>query len=456
MTTADMGTGLDAGSGLDTGSGPGATPEAGTEPAVPEAGASSLAAAPAPAPAPLPVRDTPAGPPRRGPADPVKTLMHQHRTLCERAVDPMEIAAGLEAHGVTDRTAARFRHRDVFSLAEELYARVPRAEVPPPAVPAPGPVRRGRAARAALHVLPGAVCAATVAAVAAAGHAPAPVPFTSADGPSPRLVQTVVAATGAGLVLLALRLCVRHGPLRARYPIARSAGLWTCWLAGYALGGDWLLAQLLAGGPDLPPTHTQLATASALALTCAVVPAAWCAHWFAGRARRGLADSRCLTAFASGVRPLLLIATAMQLAALVALSAAADAVGGGVGAVGGGGGAGAVAAASALGALLFLARLLARHGFPAAAAAGPAAAVTLEAAALACVLAARSPGLEPLGRPVETAVTHLGPSVVPAVACALPALGLLLYALGALTGASAHAPAPDAASAPVPAEAGRP
>nr|WP_235094343.1 hypothetical protein [Streptomyces sp. A1-5] len=68
--------------------------------------------------------------PRHGPADPVKILMYRHRTLCERAVDPLEIAAGLEAHGVTDRAAARFRHRDVFSLAEELYARVPRADGP--------------------------------------------------------------------------------------------------------------------------------------------------------------------------------------------------------------------------------------------------------------------------------------------------------------------------------------
>ena len=71
---------------------------------------------PAPAPAP-PGPPTPATP-RRGPADPVKALMHRHRDLCERAVDPLEIAAGLEAHGVTDRTAARFRHRDVFALAE--------------------------------------------------------------------------------------------------------------------------------------------------------------------------------------------------------------------------------------------------------------------------------------------------------------------------------------------------
>ncbi|MCZ9344407.1 hypothetical protein NGM37_42350, partial [Streptomyces sp. TRM76130] len=59
-------------------------------------------------------------------ADPVKALMLRHHELCARAVDPLEIAAGLEAHGVTDRTAARFRHRDVFALAEEMYARVPR------------------------------------------------------------------------------------------------------------------------------------------------------------------------------------------------------------------------------------------------------------------------------------------------------------------------------------------
>ncbi|MEU2791474.1 hypothetical protein [Streptomyces sp. NPDC007100] len=401
--------------------------------------------------APLPVRATHARPPGRGPADPVRTLMHQHRALCERAVDPLEIAAGLEAHGVTDRTAARFRHRDVFSLAEELYARVPREEAPPPAAHVREPVRRGRGVRVALHLLPGAVCAATVAAVTASGSAPTPVPLRLAGAPSPVLVQAAVGVAGAGLVVLALRLCVRLGPLRPRQPSARAAGLWTCWLAGYALGGDWLLRQLLAGGPDLPYACPQFATATALALTCAVLPSAGCAHWFAARARRGLAEGRSLAGFASGVRPLLLTATAVQLAALLALTAATSAVVGGGGAV-------PVAATTALGSLLFLGRLLARHGFPAAAAAGPAAAVALEAAALATVLAARVPGLAPAGRPVEAAVTLLGPAAVPAAACAVPAPGLLLYALRALAGASAHAPATGAAApgVPAPAEADRP
>ncbi|TGZ03167.1 hypothetical protein E5Z02_27380, partial [Streptomyces rhizosphaericola] len=103
------------------------------------------------APAPVPLRPAEiaarAGqrrhpvPVRRGTADPVKSLMHHHRALCERAVSPLEIAAGLEAHGLTDRTAARYRHRDVFALAEELYARTPAgpAEAPPPVAAAPHP-----------------------------------------------------------------------------------------------------------------------------------------------------------------------------------------------------------------------------------------------------------------------------------------------------------------------------
>ncbi|MEV6396914.1 hypothetical protein AB0M39_19365, partial [Streptomyces sp. NPDC051907] len=107
-----------------------ATPAAPSTPAAPAAPATAEA---------LDAPDPPAA--RRGPADPVRALIHRHRELCERAVDPLEIAAGLEAHGVTDRTAARFRHRDVFSLAEELYARVPRGTDAERPLAAPGPER---------------------------------------------------------------------------------------------------------------------------------------------------------------------------------------------------------------------------------------------------------------------------------------------------------------------------
>ncbi|GAA1968371.1 hypothetical protein [Kitasatospora viridis] len=79
---------------------------------------------------------------RRRAADPVRELMEAHRVLCERAVDPLEIAAGLEEAGIGAAVAGRYRHADVFGLAEELFARVPRRPVEPPAPltarPAPG------------------------------------------------------------------------------------------------------------------------------------------------------------------------------------------------------------------------------------------------------------------------------------------------------------------------------
>ncbi|AJT64547.1 hypothetical protein T261_2876 [Streptomyces lydicus] len=376
-------------------------------------------------------KETAARPVRRGPADPVRALMHRHQELCAHAVDPLEIAAGLEAHGVTDRTAARFRHRDVFSLAEELYARVPRAEPEPGAAPAPESVPRSRGVRAALQLLPGAVCAVAVAALAAVEPVPTGASAVLPIALPAYLVRPAVGVAGIVLVALALRLAVRTGPLRAR-----TGGLpvpWVCWTVGHAVYGDWLLAELLSGGPDLPP-HPRAAAATAVGLAFAVAPAAWCARWFAVRGRRGLAASRGLVELAARVRPLLLGATALFLAALVAVLTGAGAMLGGMGEAD-------LTAAAALGVLLFLARLLAVHGFPGAAAAGLATAAALEALAPALVLIARLPGLAPAGAPVELLIRHAGAAAVPALACAAPALGLLAYGLRALTGARAHSPA---------------
>ncbi|GAB7031174.1 hypothetical protein AB0G35_10765 [Streptomyces sp. NPDC021749] len=425
---------------------------------------------------------------RRGPADPVRALMHRHHALCAHAVDPLEIAAGLEAHGVTDRTAARFRHRDVFSLAEELYARVPRAEPAAggtglrpgtsPAGPAPDgtpgergvgrgyaegavgrgyPVGAGRPRSfspapspsspfgggggggwvrgwggrcgAALHLLPGALCVATLAALASVDRAATP------------MTRTGVGVTGLVLTALAVRLAVRSGPLRPRHRGTgpRSAALWTCWTVGYALAGDWLLGQLPAGGPDLPAAHPHPAPATAVALTLAVLPAAGCARWFAVRGRRALAASRGLGEFAARIRPLLLGTALLFLGALTALLLGARAVLGGSA-----GGALPAVAVLALGLLLFLARLLTVHGFPGAAAVGLASAAALETLGPALVLIARLPGAPPLDAPVEALAAAVGPAAVPALACTVAALGLLTYGLRALTGACAHSPAPTA------------
>ncbi|MFE2305190.1 hypothetical protein [Streptomyces sp. NPDC059411] len=135
--------------------------------------------------------------PRLG-GDPVKVLLHRHRELCEHAVDCLEIAAGLEAHGITDRTAARFRHRDVFSLAEELYARTPRAQTPP-APPAGIPVDPRAVRGFGRALLPGALALAA----AAAG-----VPWAGA------LAAAATVAVPLAVLLFLTRLMLGHGAPR--------------------------------------------------------------------------------------------------------------------------------------------------------------------------------------------------------------------------------------------------
>ncbi|MFE0449937.1 hypothetical protein ACFW2D_01320 [Streptomyces sp. NPDC058914] len=360
--------------------------------------------------------------PRRGAADPVKALMHRHRELCERAVDPLEIAAALEAHGVTDRTAARFRHRDVFSLAEEMYARVPRDGDTPPRTAETEALPRARLDWALLTLLPGALCAATV------------VGLRLTQG-RPRLF---VVTAGTLAVFLALRGALRRGPLGPRgrrHPGPHRTGAWTCWLLTYAVLGDGLLRTAVDGGPDGLPTGDAdgswpLAVAPALTLALACAPAAWSAHLLAVRARRRLNASRGLEEFASSVRPLLLGTFALYLCALAALSGlCAAALGEPAG----------HAQTLTLGALLFLARLLTVHGFTHAPALVLGTAGATEALALATVFAGRLPGCGFLATPVDALLAAWDPAGVPALCCGVAALTLLVHATRRLTRASAHA-----------------
>ncbi|WP_053729914.1 hypothetical protein [Streptomyces sp. WM6378] len=344
--------------------------------------------------------------PRRGPADPVKALMHRHRELCERAVDPLEIAAGLEAHGVTDRTAARFRHRDVFSLAEELYARVPRDTETPSATRELTPQPAGWALWA---LLPGVVCALVVEGVRLA----------------PGGIRLVAGAVGAVAFAVALTLSLRRGPLRADHRTRPVARLCAAWLMAYAIGGDGLLADAVRGGPD---GGWPLDPAAATGLAFAVAPAMWCAHLFSVGARRKLASSRGLAEFAGRSRPLLLATVALFLGCLAAcLTVAQLAYGTDV-----------FAAGTALGALLWLGRLLAAHGFAGAATKMLAAAAGAELLALASVFAGRLPGCAALGHPVEAAVQTWGAGALPAAVCGAAALALLARAAAVLARASAH------------------
>ncbi|MET9591322.1 hypothetical protein ABZY45_10135 [Streptomyces sp. NPDC006516] len=360
---------------------------------------------------------------RRGTADPVKVLMHRHRDLCERAVDPLEIAAGLEAHGLTDRAAARYRHRDVFSLAEELYARVPgagRAAGARRPAARPEPDIEPRAGWALSALLPGAACLATSGALRAT------------EGVLGGEARCAVTAAGALLVLVCLRLCLRAGPLHAPNGTG-GVTLYVCWLLGYTVYGDDLLAQVISGGPDGDWSATP---APLLGLALALAPAAWCAHLFATHARHRLAGSHALAEFGAGVRPLLLGVVALFLCATTALLFLA-----GLGHPGAAGAPVVTAAPVALGGLLFVARLLAVHGFPEPAATGLAAACAVEVAAPFLVLAGRLPGLDLVAGPVDIVVAAAGPGGVPALGCGVAALALLVHASVTLTRASAHAPA---------------
>ncbi|WP_130796666.1 hypothetical protein [Streptomyces otsuchiensis] len=374
-------------------------------------------------------------------ADPVHALLHRHREICERAVDPLEIAALLEARGVTDRTAARFRHRDVFSLAEELYARVPRPEeatAAPVTTPEPPAARRAcvrAVARAALTLSPAALCAATLAAVAGLPRLP--------GVPGGATTVTVVGVGGALLALLALGLL-----LRRRVPAGGGlAALSALLLAGYALVGDALLSEMARRPPSGGADTVRTAALAALALSVAAGPALWTADWFGRRARLRLIRSRSLRELAANTRPLLAAAVSGFAVALLAAQGgvwALSHLSRGTPAPWPAPDAGQVVAFTAVGLLLHLALLLLAHGHRDAATGALATVSVTLLLAVSVVGASWLPGLRAIGLPVEYALGLGGPPLLPAVLAGAVWLVLLVYAARTLTGPWAHHSAPVA------------
>ncbi|MER5783640.1 hypothetical protein ABT104_18235 [Streptomyces mobaraensis] len=470
---------------------------------------------------PAPAVGIPAAHVRPGVApDPVRALLLRHHAVCADAVDPWELAARLEARGVTDRAAAACGHQDVFSLAEELHARVGATAgvvgadgVPVAAAvraggdgrwrpdevewpqfrtrdwgrygtpgasgaegaPAPGggadlgSRAAGRPSRAAGFLGVSRDVYAAVEVTRAQGgsegpevpgvsrpfKAPGPPPGPSghseapADAPAARRIARDPYAPPAPD---AYGLCPAR-PGRARRTVV--GALSWAWLLAYGCVGDRLLAALLHGHGRTGPRALAFAAApTALGLACAVAPAAWCAHAFAGYARRRLADSRSLTAFRVRARCALPAILAVVLGALfLSVWTARSALPGlghptSVPAL----------AAVALGFLLFLDRLCAAHGLARPAAAAVLAACAAEALPPVLLLAARLPGCAALGWPVTRLPGALGPSAPGLVACAGAALVLTVRAFAVLPHAAVHGlGGPDAAgTAGVPGSAGVP
>ncbi|WP_354642219.1 hypothetical protein [Kitasatospora camelliae] len=226
---------------------------------------------------------TPGGP-GAPPADPVRALLLRHRELCEQAVDVLEIAAGLEDAGVDRETLARCRHADVFGLAEELYARVPRR--PPAPVPDRPPVSAGVGREAVRAALAHAVPVSLLALLAAVLPGPAALP--------------------AAWALL---------PAAAALAWAAPAGTPVLPRAGYGLGTALLLAPGAASGG----TGAVLAVAAGLGAG----PAAAAALRIRRAGRTHLGTAATLAEFRSRMRPVLPVAAAVQLAVLAGLSFAA-------------------------------------------------------------------------------------------------------------------------------------
>ncbi|MBC2875103.1 MULTISPECIES: hypothetical protein [Streptomyces] len=453
----------------------------------------------------------PAAPGRPGSApDPVRALLLRHHAVCADAVDPWELAARLEARGVTDRAAAVCGHRDVFSLAEELYARVgggtgdSTEDGTKAGAGAPAGVRRAGAVRAAgdsrrrpdevewpqfrtrdwgrygtpdasgtegAPALGGGVNLGSRAAgrsgasrdahaIGASGVPGVPGfqgvsevsgssrgfrvsgPTGAPEAPEAAAGSRVPRASCASYDPDAYGLCPAR-PGRSRRTVA-GALAWA-WLLAYGCVGDRLLSALLHGHARLGPRALATAAApTALGLACAVAPAAWCAHAFAGYARRRLADSRSLTAFRVRARCALPTVLTVVLGALfLSVWTARSALPGlghptSVPAL----------AALALGFLLFLDRLCAAHGLARPAAAAVLAACAAEALPPVLLLAARLPGCAALGWPVTRLPGTLGPSAPGLVACAGAAVVLTVRAFAVLPHAAVHGlGGPDAAGA---------
>ncbi|PWI44431.1 hypothetical protein [Streptomyces sp. ICBB 8177] len=89
---------------------------------------------------PLPTLPRPRRRPKWAAPDPLDELAERLAQVCAGAVHPYEIAAVLESDGISDeQITGVYGRRDLFAIAEELYARVPRRYPQPP--PADDPWR---------------------------------------------------------------------------------------------------------------------------------------------------------------------------------------------------------------------------------------------------------------------------------------------------------------------------
>ncbi|MEZ0066114.1 hypothetical protein ABIA32_002123 [Streptacidiphilus sp. MAP12-20] len=240
--------------------------------------------------------------------------MERHQELCADAVDPLDIAEVLERSGIGPGAAGRYRHADVFSLAEEMYARVPRRAVAPARSESPWR-RRARPALAIAGWLLGVALLLWALSAALGLHVP---------------LGARIAAYAAAVALV----------------LGRGAPLWRRALLALGLGS--LLALVQGVGPPQ------------IALTAAAGLADWCARWFR-HIGWGHSLARSAREFRSRMRPVLPATAGLFLAVLAGLTVAASALPRGEGGLTAGAGTGAAWLSQGLAGTALLFTLLLWH-----------------------------------------------------------------------------------------------
>jgi hypothetical protein len=247
-------------------------------------------------------------------ADPVRELMETHRGLCADAVDPIEIAAALEARGLGPGAATRYRHSDVFSLAEELHARAPGDTVPPTYADSPHADRTGAGHGRPLGSARGLGLGRAVGGACAGAAVCAGAAAVVGGGWSPGGGWPVVALLAGLLIAVAFRA---SGAVGGRW--AWPAALGAAGLAAIPLTGA--LAAAMTGGsfaaPDGGPgSGPAPAAATAVALALGVGSANAAAAWYAEVGRGHLRATGSRAGFRSRMRVVLPVAVLAQLALL--------------------------------------------------------------------------------------------------------------------------------------------
>ena len=200
----------------------------------------------------------------------IDELCEKFGSVCESAVDPLEVASALEFDGFSDRTVrAEYGVPDVFALARALYLRVPRKPADPEPLEDPWQMSRFRPllhgllyalpavcfpAAAALLVGPGVLPTLVVALLVAWGLSQglAAIGYLRLGTDRGQARRVLRAGLAVGLALVALAMAATRLATGAHYLVLSFGAGEGVYMLGacvlMVLGAEWWLPAALAPG----------------------------------------------------------------------------------------------------------------------------------------------------------------------------------------------------------------